>query len=79
MELQLPSRYNDCVPGHVMEGRVLSTLLTVKLQELVLPFPSLASRVTLKAPTPLTEDPAEGDWVTVTVEAQLSDAAARPV
>ena len=62
-----------------MEGGVLSTLLTVKLQELVFPFPSLASRVTLKAPTPFTVDPAEGDWVTVTVVAQLSDAAARPV
>ena len=62
-----------------MEGGVLSTLFTVNEHELVLPFPSLASRVTLKVPTPLTEEPAEGDWVTVTVEAQLSDAAARPV
>ena len=54
-------------------------MLTVNEHELVLPFPSLAKRVTVIEPAPLTGALIAGDWVTVMVVAQLSDTIARLV
>lgn len=58
--------------GQVILGRVTSILFTKNEQVAVLPFPSLAVKVTVLLPTPDTEVPDTGDCVTVGEAAQLS-------
>ena len=57
--------------GHVIEGGVLSTRLTVNEQVEALLEASVAVKVTVVEPTPETGDPTAGLCVTVTDE-QLS-------
>lgn len=66
--------FNDtvCVPGQVTEGAISSTRFTVNEQLAVFPLPSLAVRVTVVLPTPVTCVPNAGAWVKAGV-LQLSD------
>ncbi len=63
--MQFAPSINDCVAGQVNVGAVLSTFVTVKLQELDSPFTSVTVNVTLIFPAPETTVPATGDWVTL--------------
>ena len=63
--------------GHVIVGGVVSSGITLKVQEDVF-VPSEAVRIT--AVEPVTGcPPAEGDWVIETEGSQLSVAVARPM
>jgi len=64
--------------GHVMVGGVVSTRFTLNVQFEVFPLASVAVRVTVVVPTPLTAVPAAGDCVTVRAE-QLSAVVASEV
>ena len=61
-----------------MLGAVLSTLLTVKVHELVRPFTSVTVKVTVISPVLETVVPATGDWVTACT-LQLSPVVAKLV
>ena len=52
-------------PEQLIVGAVLSTRLTVNVHEAVLPEASWAVSVTVVAPTPVTVEPTDGDWVTI--------------
>ena len=55
-------------------GEVVSTLVTAIVQVVLLLLPSVAVRVTVKAPGFVTRLFPAGDWVTVGEELQLSEA-----
>ena len=66
----MASSVSVCVPGQEMDGAMLSTLVTVKLQESTFPEASVAMSVTVILPVPFTVVLATGFCVIVGLGSQ---------